>query len=161
MSTINEKVCVVDGTPVDKVFSDGKQVYGRNLLTNTSSDLIVDDSSNTSRGWKYADLYNDLIAGSIYTFSSDVSVLGTATSIDVRSYNPTTEIADIDSYTTFPIVEGKISGLVKPKDGYTDLLVYSGNSGNTHGNKVTFHHRKLEKGSVATPYSPAPEDVLK
>ena len=32
MPTINSKACVVNGTPVDKVYSDGKQVYGRNLL---------------------------------------------------------------------------------------------------------------------------------
>ena len=32
MPTINGRVCVVNGTPVDKVFSDGRQVYGRNLL---------------------------------------------------------------------------------------------------------------------------------
>ena len=30
MSTINGNVCVVNGVAVDKVFSDGKQVYGRN-----------------------------------------------------------------------------------------------------------------------------------
>jgi len=39
MSTINGKVCVVDGVAVDKVFSDGKQVYGRNLLPGTNQGL--------------------------------------------------------------------------------------------------------------------------
>ena len=37
MPTINGRVCVVNGTPVDKVFSNGQQVYGRNLLISTSS----------------------------------------------------------------------------------------------------------------------------
>lgn len=32
MPTINGRACVVNGTPVDKVFSNGKQVYGRNLV---------------------------------------------------------------------------------------------------------------------------------
>ena len=36
-------VCVVNGKPVDKVYSNGNQVYGRNLLKNTS-----DFSSNWS-----------------------------------------------------------------------------------------------------------------
>ncbi len=133
---------------------------GTNLLTGTSSDLIVDDSSNTSQGWKRASIYNNLIVGSVYTFSSEVSVLGTATSIDVKSYNPTTGLTINDSYTTFPIVNGKISGLVKPIDGYTTLIIYAGNSGNTHGNKVTFHHMKLEKGSVATDWCLNPSEIL-
>lgn len=159
MPTINGRACVIDGKPVDKVFSNGVQVYGRNLLTGASSDLIVDDSSS-HQGWRFATVYNDLIAGSVYTFSSEVSVLGTATSIDVRSYNPKTDLTILDSYTTFSIVDGKISGLVKPIDGYTWLIVYAGNAGHTSGNIVTFHHRKLEKGSIATPWSPALEDVI-
>ena len=52
MPTINGKVCVVNGTPVDKVFSNGKQVYGRNLLTGTDQDTVVDDTANTgTQGW--------------------------------------------------------------------------------------------------------------
>lgn len=39
MPTINGRACVVNGTPVDKVFSNGKQVYGRNLLPGTNQGL--------------------------------------------------------------------------------------------------------------------------
>ncbi len=35
MSTINGKVCVVNGVAVDKVFSNGKQVYGRNMIADS------------------------------------------------------------------------------------------------------------------------------
>lgn len=35
MSIINGKALVKDGNAVDKVFSNGRQVYGRNLLTNS------------------------------------------------------------------------------------------------------------------------------
>ncbi|EKQ04197.1 phage tail fiber protein [Lacticaseibacillus casei A2-362] len=35
MPTINGRACVVNGVPVDKVFSDGRQVYGRNLLADS------------------------------------------------------------------------------------------------------------------------------
>lgn len=144
----------------DIVLNENKvSAVGVNLLTGTSSNLIVDDSSNTSQGWKFATVYDDLIAGSVYAFSSEVSVLGTATSIDVKPYNPTTGNTINGSYTRFSIVDGKISGLVKPTDGYTELLIYAGNIGNTHGNKVTFHHMKLEKGSVATDWCPNPADA--
>lgn len=47
MTTINGKACVVNGVSVDKVFSDGKQVYERNLVTGTSKEL----KTVTSSGW--------------------------------------------------------------------------------------------------------------
>lgn len=37
MPTINGRACVVNGVAVDKVYSNGRQVYGRNLLISTSS----------------------------------------------------------------------------------------------------------------------------
>lgn len=40
MSTINGKVCVVDGVSVDKVFSNGRQVYGRNLVLMTNKPSV-------------------------------------------------------------------------------------------------------------------------
>lgn len=39
MSTINGKACVINSKPVDKVFSNGRQVYGRNLLPGTNQGL--------------------------------------------------------------------------------------------------------------------------
>lgn len=47
MTTINGKACVVNGVPVDKVFSDGKQVYERNLITGTSKEF----KTVTASGW--------------------------------------------------------------------------------------------------------------
>lgn len=47
MTTINGKVCVVNGVPVDKVFSDGKQVYSKNLIKGTSNEL----KTMTVSGW--------------------------------------------------------------------------------------------------------------
>ena len=37
MATINGKALVKDGKAVDKVFSNGRQVYGRNLIINSSA----------------------------------------------------------------------------------------------------------------------------
>jgi len=39
MPTINGKACVANSVPVDKVFSNGKQVYDRNLLPVTNQGL--------------------------------------------------------------------------------------------------------------------------
>lgn len=89
MADITHGAWIKDGKAVDVVYQGGSQVYGRNLISGTSSDLIVDDPS-TQQGWRYVTVYANLIAGSVYTFSSEVSVLGTATSIDVRPYNQKT-----------------------------------------------------------------------
>ena len=40
MSTINGRACVANGVPVDKVFSNGQQVYGRNLMLMTNKPSI-------------------------------------------------------------------------------------------------------------------------
>jgi len=41
MSTINGNVCVANGVAVDKVFSNGRQVYGRNLLRGASGPFVM------------------------------------------------------------------------------------------------------------------------
>lgn len=41
MPTINGRACVVNGTPVDKVFSNGRQVYGRNLVSGTGLEYTM------------------------------------------------------------------------------------------------------------------------
>lgn len=45
MTTINGKACVANGTPVDKVFSNGRKVYGRNYFLNS-------DFSQDEANWK-------------------------------------------------------------------------------------------------------------
>ena len=59
MPTINGRACVVNGVPVDKVFSNGKQVYSRNLITDsgfesgkTTANYSWGDGSSTSRTFK-------------------------------------------------------------------------------------------------------------
>ena len=47
MTTINGRACVVNGVPIDKVFSNGKQVYSRNLITGTSNEF----KTVTGSGW--------------------------------------------------------------------------------------------------------------
>lgn len=41
MPTINGRACAVDGKPVDKVYSNVRQIYGRNLLLGTTTPLAV------------------------------------------------------------------------------------------------------------------------
>lgn len=54
MSIINGRACVVNGTPVDKVFSNGRQVYGRNSVLN-SDDMSKFDTWQQDGNSKLSD----------------------------------------------------------------------------------------------------------
>lgn len=135
---------------------DGITIGGTNLIKDSSSDVIIDDTVN-NQGWVYKTIYSALEAGQEYTFTSSVTVnTGSAGNICVSLYNPTTQATTLAS--NCPVVNGKIEYTFTAIQGYTQLLVYAGTAGGTQGNKVTLHHYQLEKGNKATDWAPAPED---
>lgn len=163
MSTINGKVCVVDGVAVDKVFSGGKQVYGRNLVIGTSNQVVQANSWNMQvADIKYdkslgetlcasvminnADHASNLFQGSasirIQTFDQSGNVLATVNGNDV-SYN-----ANGLSWCSVNITDNTTS---------VKVVIFTNNM----LNNAFYSCLKLEKGSVATDWTPAPEDVLK
>ncbi|MGY4790548.1 hypothetical protein ACXDFG_07450 [Pediococcus pentosaceus] len=136
---------------------DGITIGGTNLIKDSSSDVIIDDTVN-QQGWVYKTIYSALEAGQEYTFTSSVTVnTGSAGNICVSLYNPTTQATILTSNR--PVVNGKIEYTFTAVKDFTQLLVYAGTMGGTKGNKVTFHHYQLEKGNKATDWSPAPEDL--
>lgn len=162
MPTINGKVCVVNGTPVDKVFSNGRQIYGRNLLTGTSRDLqTAPDSPSKING------------GLIYNFSLDElsHLAGNKVTARVFIHNTTTHTVNLLIWTNggnFGVGTGVPAGT----DGYSTITAYSITSSDTVGDisiraytenasisGVQYKEFKLEKGTTATPWTPAPEDV--
>ena len=173
MTTINGKACVVNGTPVDKVFSDGKQVYGRNLLTGTA-DKILTGAGPWVSGYLSNETTNDFISlfqgleGETVTISVDYKYsgfvagsgnnkLGWETGITAGStswvgvwYSPKNISGSGRMSYTFVVPENitSISGSTK---GWIQF------SGSGTG---TISHFKLEKASIATPWTPAPEDVI-
>jgi len=157
---------------VDKVFSDGRQVYGRNLLTGTGSHTVTGTESSTA-GYLSNETIDDMLTlfkgleGQTVTVSLDYKysgfVAGTGTNrlgweIGITGdstlwvgawYSPNNYSGLGRTSTTF-VVPKNITGL-------DEGLGYVQFSGSGTG---TISHLKLEKGSVATPYSPAPEDVM-
>ena len=189
MPTINGRVCVVNGTPVDKVFSNGRQIYGRNLLINTAklndSTVCLDNLSNTSDTYLGLNVYqtNTQWTGLRVYWSYLVSKVKTNTnyvmSEYVRNTSPTTSVdisifgnwsegvavnSSIDCYiTTLPPNSGwtRISALVNIASFSTTVsgkLRFESDTQLTDG-YVQFAGIKLEKGSIATPWTPAPEDT--
>jgi hypothetical protein len=73
MPTINGKACVANGTPVDKAFSNGKQVYGRNLLLGTAKPLEL--AVNNGWGIVQYDLIPKYQGGEV-TLSFDIELKG-------------------------------------------------------------------------------------
>ncbi|SPE18703.1 phage head spike fiber domain-containing protein [Latilactobacillus sakei] len=178
MSTINGKVCVVDGVTVDKVFSDDKQVYGRNLYIDTKDFNNPGAWTNWVNWQKTEEKINGLTVmrrsgdwnglgqtiqakkGEIYTFSLYAryeSGTGKSTMYFAPSGTYSTSPGDAafslnETWqrltVTFTITaDGPISPRIERTNNNTNTLLIAG--------------LKPEKGSVATPYSIAPEDILK
>lgn len=146
---------------------DNLDVGGRNLVLRTGSSWRIPESGTAStqytfRKWAVQGL--PFVSGEQITVSGNaVFESGSATSLGIRFYDePTTT-----SYTTegqAPISDGRFkltltvsSVLAGKTDAY--LLIYAGPFGSTSGNAVTISNLKLERGNVATDWSPAPEDV--
>lgn len=191
MSTINEKVCVVDGVAVDKVFSNGKQVYGRNLLPGTNQGLTNWTFGSNGSGGQYVKYAFDVPNGQGMTMTTTVAytnwfwlgyklnyqVLKQNTNYVLSFWAKSTDIdrtisarfanvgsanaaayfgnADLKSGVATKVVLKATTNDVK----FTDQYLYL-NQFNMLGG-IDIWDLKLETGSLSTPWTPAPEDVLK
>lgn len=139
---------------------------GRNLIANTGTDIVVDDTSNTgTSGYQFfsLDLTEQLKKGDTITVSAEGTVTGTG---DISTYS-------VLLYDFTKSVE--ISNKIQLKSGQRDyaqitvnqwvngntnqLIIYAGKQGDTQGKKSIIHHLMVEKGTVAHDWQPAPEDV--
>lgn len=196
MTIINGKACVVNGTPVDKVFSNGRQVYGRNLLINTSSSannrytMIPGAGTNTTGTYSRTDSYEQVIAGSTFnelfyrpmvpdpnklyglTPGATYTLSGSAShtsgelkfrlgySLNGSNWSGAGFISDLG----IPVSDGSVftpfSYTFTVPAGATGIYISLQNYDYTAGSLFRFKNMKLEKGGIATPWSPAPEDVM-
>lgn len=188
MPTINGRACVVNGTPVDKVFSNGRQVYGRNLLKNTG-DL---SSTSTTASWgvlfESSQVYGSGIKSvsgvSAMTFSFNVYVplnatVGDKIPIQLKGQNPQATNLNSDFWNTlivwetyYVIKQSDLGTTIRASDSIEKVNNYqSFDTALADTASITIRQKssipgfvysniKLEIGSVATPWSPAPEDVM-
>lgn len=167
MPIINGRACVVNGKAADKVFSNGKQVYGRNLLLNTQSfdsnwawegighsfanGVLTLSSTNNDR------MYQALASGSPNGKTFSVS-FNAKISADYDSQLVQVKVGPYDANNLVNIAS-KDFQLYKIENwqwssSSTTLSFYIING------KIDISNLKLEYGPVATPWSLAPEDVL-
>ena len=165
MPTINGGVCVVNSKPVDKVYSNGKQVYGRNLWA----------ISKVVNGWLWSDsgLPNPTSAPDGMIPNPFTIPVGEK-SLVMTTYNPNKVVNTSSSYRV-AFFNG--SNFIEPKMGIhltgeavqtnkwdipteatkvylSAILAPDGVS--VHDPSIRI---KYEFGDQATPWTPAPEDV--
>ena len=166
MPTINGKACVVNGTPVDKVFSNGRQVYGRNLLIGTSEDEVSGKSYNIT----WYTISGGLQPGTTYTLSGWARVDQKAMDNKQHVF-PFAFVNDWSWYAYLDIDASLTANYKKvtfttPSVGqfypyiYVDLSHPNGDASKDSISGTGYISKlKLEEGSVATPWTPAPEDI--
>ena len=145
---------------------DNLQVGGRNLVRNTDTDIVIDDTGNTgTQGWHFAtiNLTQQPKVGDQITVSAEgtLSGKGNLGTYDVILYNSTISNARSNSERLSSGKRASATLQVNNLDGNGDtvLLIYAGNISDTEGKKNTVHHLKVEFGNLATDWTPAPEDI--
>ena len=145
---------------------NGIQIGGRNMVTGTENDIIIDDTSNTgSQGWCFTRLYltQQPKVGDQLTISAESTLTGRGRLDDytVVLYNDTTSDQRSSQGRLRPGQRSSVTITVDNMNGNgnTVLLIYSGNPSDTQGKKNVVHHLKVEKGNKATDWTPAPEDI--
>ena len=141
---------------------------GVNLVQNTSTDIVVDDTANTgTQGWRYnaIPINADLKVGDKITVSvENVTMTGKGDLSKWGAILYSTDISEARS-DTYAINSGKNGQVtitvtsINDSNKQTALLIYSGRVSDTEGKKAVFHHLMVEKGTVSHDWSPAPSDM--
>lgn len=144
MPTINGRVCVVNSKPVDKVFSDGKQVYGRNYFS------VSGFAANkyTFAGIDYYDL--KLLPNTKYTISTN--------NVGITDQGYANIFVGNKGFTPSTPVNGVIVN--EPQTVTTDstgILTIAARDYSLDDGKDKI---QVELGAVETAWTPAPEDIL-
>lgn len=152
-----------------KDYIDGElgslQIGGRNLIPD-SKELKLTAGPDTNNAFQTYILTENIKPGTDYVFSvdrSEVTEGREATQFFVRLYRFTPTETGYASALVDVSKERKSAVLHTP-DTFEEgeairLLVYSGPHGDCQGRTMKWTHLKLEEGTVATAWTPAPEDL--
>lgn len=199
MADITHGAWIKDGKAVDTVYQNGVQIYGRNLLINSSSSAtngyttIPGASTNINGVYSRTDSYEQVTApstgeffyrfinpilsklygltpGETYTISGSGSHTSGELMFRAQYGTNGTGWNNLGYDTTngnilgIPVSDGSVftpfSHTFTIPDGSTGVYFSLQNYDYTAGGLFRFKNMKLEKGSVATPWTLAPEDIL-
>lgn len=159
--SLNVKSLSITG---NQVATQGDITSGLNSLKIGSRNYIKDSVSRvltaaSGNNYHHVQLYT-LEQGTKYTFSVEkiVRVSGTATQVAVLIYDFPNNHAVATYLLNISNSKQQIT-FTSPNDGDTNtLIIYAGINGSTAGNSIRYEKMKLEKGSKATDWTPAPDD---
>ena len=172
MAIINGKALVKDGRPLDRVYSNGQLVYGRNLLSGTKDfsgsweflSAVVNDGFYNgfivkSQSEKGTGVFKRQIAtrDGDYTFSVWVSASAGQLAVLVIGKNRVAQASIVLPNTAFGWV--KVMYTLKNVKSGDELTGRIDKTSDVSG-KVSVAGHKWEYGSIATPWTPAPEDYI-
>lgn len=147
--------------PVDKVFSNGKQVYGRNLLIGSTDNVVHYTSIGGFTVWQsYVTKFN---IGDMLNVSADITSNSGNTVLKVFLLSST---GTQTGYLEHHVSQGQTDHVFVSKTiptGTTSILVKIDNSnlnGPGQADVCTISHQFANTGSIATDWTPAPEDVI-
>ena len=179
MPTINGRACVVNGVPVDKVFSDGRQVYGRNLYLNSKAiadyysplgnpKVTVEPFDSATNMWHIVAEQGTWGVGGIFltnyasgkipdnsnwSYSADVKGTGKIFEFGIEAGNKNPVVGTVRSEWSRVSQTGLVNN-----DNFKTIVMYFDNASSPID--VYIKLPKLETGKMPTPWSPAPEDVM-
>ena len=170
MATINGKALVKDGKPLDRVYSNGQLVYNRNLLSGTKD---FSGAWTSSSFWKNDGTYKGLTVkkttgqwnginkaftapkDGVYTFSAYVKSSGSSATISQYAFLNGVRLSKVLIGNNFDWFRDSLTLNLKAND--TALIRYEITADRADSILWTAGH-KWEEGSIATPWTPAPED---
>ena len=138
---------------------EGMSVGGRNYVLNSGS-----ESTGTADLIARYSLAEAMEEGETYSISLSISMLDLSR-ITVRTSEgdkvlATIRLDDVDTQTVNASFTAEYASGKTPDDNpdYGDILIYRDPTGDADPETTTVHWVKLEKGSMATDYTAAPED---
>lgn len=163
MATINGKALVKDGKPLDRVYSNGQLVYGRNLLVGIDKAVHQAPSWNqlvTNIPAKFIKLGQSLcfsvfINNAPYakaTIRGDASCL-----IQAKDSSGNVLLQKYGNAIIFDADGVSQASLIVPDKTDSILLLVRTNN---MAQNTYYGYPKAEFGSIATPWTPAPEDYI-
>ncbi|MFT9083558.1 MAG: hypothetical protein ABF477_07640 [Leuconostoc pseudomesenteroides] len=178
MATINGKALVKDGKPLDRAYSNGQLIYGRNLLLNSSNlgfwygnnagktTITVESFDKTTNMWHFvapqqsfsnAGIYianTTVKSGDSWVLSFDIKGTGIWSSIGARLEGSTVNTPVGNNTASW----NRLSSTgIKTKDSGSVVLYFDLTNSPLD---VYIKLPKLEIGTMPTDWTPAPEDYI-
>lgn len=155
----NDQILVIDGYE-QRYIDEGKvKTVGRNLVQNTSDGIIISprNTGNAADNYNYAIITAPLKKDVEYTLSFDVEITnGSFDTVSIYSQYGYSSLRHV------PLVGGRVVFNFTATENTEEPItfIYAGKAGVTRGNGAVLWNLKIEKGSTATPWTPAPEDLI-